>query len=168
MTQDGSSDRRRFLQQAGLGSAAVLAGCSAPSSSDSDTTNNTTDNSDMDTEQTSGETFEVGITAALNRQEYQALRIQLQSGQIGEEEYNTQAEQLLQTAVNNLRTYFEDETSITVDDETVAVLNLQAIGVLRVSGPAAELIESVQSEHGESIVSADNFDQISQQVENSG
>ena len=131
------TDRRRFLQLAGTGTALSMAGCSALSNHDGD--GGAGAGGDGEAEMT---TVTLGVQPdEESLQELQSnISSRVESGELGrmeaQQEFRTQRAELTSAAVDRFRNRSED-LSVSVD-ETV-----DEFGVLLVTGEPAALLESL-------------------------
>lgn len=189
MNDDILTRRRQFLASATLGSATLLAGCSAmnddgdgneteplanstnPGSQDDgddgtgDGTDGGTDDGQDDWPEPGDGERVVGVVSGVEQQAAQQLQSQLQQGQITQEEYRTQAEQLVNDGLQALRDAVEANTSVTIQDQLI--VDVRFVGALRVFGPPAELIDVVNMEDSQSLVSVSSYDELASSIEES-
>jgi hypothetical protein len=98
---------------------------------------------------------QVGTIATLGFQEQQALRelrVQLQQEEIEEAEFETQVTELLEPVLTDLTDSIESETGGSV------VETLPVLGAVRVNGPAEALIDVVQLDSANALVSRGDLD----------
>lgn len=189
MSEDFMNRRRQFLQGISVGGAALVAGCSAFSSDDDDDageepTDDTEDNDEDETgngedgngedengEDENGETDEeqdyeepgegereVGIIAQIDQEAAQALGMQLQQGEIDQEEFLDEANDLIDDSLGNLTDFIESDTTITIQDELR--IETQIVGALRAFGPADDLIDAIESDHGQYVMAVEEWDEL--------
>lgn len=142
--------RRRFLQAAGVGTATAVAGCSSLgySAQDADP----------------GEPARVTVGIEPDHQAFeerqQELLEQAQAGEIDEEEYQQQVQELqseiMGDATENARQRLE-ELDITVEESD------ETAGAILAEGSPAALIETLTDEWVGALLEADAYDSIGQQ-----
>jgi len=146
--------RRRFLQLAGTGTAASLAGCSALSNHQGDGGGGE-----------SGESATVAIAVQPDQQSLQELQseiqTQVQSGELDPQQAQATFQQRRTELTRNAVDTFRNRTgnvSVSVDD-TVA-----QFGVLLVSGDPSALIETLSFEEVSGLLPASTFEQAQAQA----
>lgn len=142
MTEKYEGGRRRFLQGAGLGGTALLAGC--------------TDRLGL-TQSDDGDGAEgVGVVAAIDQQELQAIGMEVQqeveAGDLDEEdapqEVQERQEAFLESEVDEMTTALESESSIEVVEE------FPTFGAVRATGDAEDLIDALEDDSVTALVPA--------------
>lgn len=152
MTRDPSTRRRRFLQSAGLGSVALIAGCSALDSSQD---GNETDGEDGSDGSPSGEQRTVGFSVSLNQEEQlqiQSISQQLQNEELTQEEATEAQTDVIQGAIDSLVSELEGVSNVAVDEE------LADLSAVRLTGAPAELIDALELDRAQSMVSEADLD----------
>lgn len=168
MDDNISEKRRRILQSAGLGGAALLAGCSALDSDSDDNgqaddgnrSNATGDENGQTNNENSqdGSGRSVAFLTGVDQQEARQLQMQLRQEEISQEEFTTQATELIQSSIDSLTEMIESDTSIEIDEE--AEVTQRFVGAVRVSGAPGELIDALQSGEVQSIVTVEDFETL--------
>jgi hypothetical protein len=144
--------QRQFLQLAGTGTAASLAGCSALSNHDGDVEPTTVTLAVQPDEQ--------------SMQELQSeIQSQVQSGELdrmeAQEEFRQGRIELTRNAVDDFRNR-TDNVSVTIDD------TVEQFGVMRVTGEPSALIETLSFEEVSGLFPASTFDEAQAQADGSG
>lgn len=142
--------RRRFLQAAGVGTATAVAGCNSLGYSAQDAD--------------AGEPARVTVGIEPDHQEFeerqQELLEQAQAGEIDEEEYRQQVQELqseiMGEATENARQRLE-ELDITVEESD------ETAGAILAEGSPRALIETLTDEWVGALLEADAYDSIGQQ-----
>lgn len=145
--------RRRLLQSATAGGAALLAGCAGLGSQDqSDDPDGGTD--DGSEPGTGGR--EAGVVAKLGAEKQQSLRqlqLQLRQGEIDESEFDQQLTALVEPVLEALTDSIEAETDSSVTQ------TLPTFGAVRVDGPATALIDALQLDGADALVASGDLEQ---------
>ncbi|SDJ50392.1 hypothetical protein SAMN05216226_104124 [Halovenus aranensis] len=155
---DPLTKRRRLIQTAGAGGAALLAGCSgildSQDGSDSEDGTDGDDGSDGDSgiESGDGDTREVGMVAEPDQQALSALQQELQSGNLTQQEAVQQQQEIIAKSIEDLKTVLSAETSIEVTEE------LPQLGALRVDGDPYELVDAMTADRVSALVPAGSLD----------
>lgn len=155
---DPLTKRRRLLQTAGTGGAALLAGCSGifdSQDSDGDDGDDGTDGDDGedggDSDESGiqtgeGDTREVGMVAEPDQQALSDLQQEVQSGNVSQEEAIQQQQEIIAQSIEDLTGLLDAETSIEVSEE------LPQLGAIRVSGDPYELVDAMTADRVSALV----------------
>lgn len=130
--------RRRFLQLAGTGTVATMAGCAALDSSDDDG---------------SGEATTVAATLSPDEEAAQELQQEAFAGEIDEEEFDERAEELLTEASDAI----EEADDLTVEESELE------FGLAKVSGSADAILEALSDGIVGALYAGDDYEEIIEQ-----
>lgn len=172
MTDGMLTKRRRLLQTAGASGLVALAGCTgfgsdngngddATGEEETDDDEETGDEEEStgedgdDTDEPTGEQREVAVITRLSpeaNQELQAIQMQVQTGEIDEEEAEEEMERILSESLEDLRTRIDTDSSATVEEE------ITMSGAVRLSGTADDLLDVLEFDESEAIVSTGDIE----------
>lgn len=152
--------RRRFLQGAGVGGTALLAGCTGildsnddePAEETGDETDDETDDDGDSIQPGEGDTREVGIVAEPDQEALTELQQAAQTGEIDEEEAIERQQEIIEAAIEDLRDVLQAETDIEVTEE------FPDFGAVRASGDPYELVDSLTSDRVSVLVDVEAFE----------
>ena len=173
MSRDIRTGRRRFLQGAGVGGAALLAGCSALDSDSSDngvddTGNGDDGNGDDDTGNgngdPTGEEREVAAVPGFSEEleaefeaELEELNQDVEDGEIPQEEAFQMQQQIQaeyqERSLDELVALIGETDSITLEEE------IDEFGAVRITATADALLDFLEEREVEAIASVDVLDQ---------
>lgn len=161
MDNDPLTRRRRFLQTAGVGGTALLAGCTDLLGSEDeelelddelpdveDESEPDTDDEDDGIELEDGDTREVGMVAQVDEQALQTLQMEIQTGDIEQEEAQQRQEEIIEEGIDALVDAIEADTTIEVNER------LTQLGAIRVTGDASDLVDAINSPRATALVPA--------------
>lgn len=159
---DIDTNRRRFLELAGTGTALSIAGCNA-------LTSNETTGTNTDTTATGDGATGSGKTAAIQvqpdqeelRTQQQEVSSKVQSGELSRREAQQEMQAIQQDLLADAKSAFEgrleDESSLGIDD------SLDQFGVYLVSGDAGTLIDSLSYDEVGSMFAREIFEEAKSQ-----
>lgn len=161
------TDRRRFLELTGTGTALVFAGCNALQNNGENNTENSAENS-TGTTPTSTAVEKATVTVAVQadqqkfQQRQQEIRSELQAGNISRAE----AQQQFRSAQNELRSNaVASFTEQARSKSNLAIENsVDQLGVLLVSGPPAALINILSDGDASALLPEATFQQAKSQA----
>lgn len=162
-----NTNRRRFMQLAGTGTALSIAGCNSLQSDGTPTDGTGTD--DGTDEQTSGSAT-VALQIQLGQEAQQRLqqqRLQVQSqirsGELSQSEGQSQLREiqveLYGEAISSFRSAVQGDAALTVEN------SVEAFGVLLVSGTPEALIDSLTMESVGSLFAESTFQRAQAQAQ---
>ena len=170
-----NTNRRRFMQLAGTGTALSIAGCNALQSDGTPTDGTPTDGTateDGSDGQASGSAtvtlqIQLGQEAQQQLQQQQIqIQSQVQSGDLSQSEAQQQIrstqEELYGEAVSSFQSEVQGDSALTVED------SVESFGVLLVSGTPAALIDSLSMEAVSSLFAEATFEQARAQAQSQG
>lgn len=149
MTDRPSARRRWFLRSAGVGSAALLAGCSALDSNDTpedtsadsqngtddETTDDRADDDQTDekdtVEEPTGDEREVGLAVSVGfdrQQSLQQTQMALRRGKLSQDEAEAQFADILAPVFDDVVATVESETDVSVVERVPLAASARAIG----------------------------------------
>lgn len=157
MSEDPLTRRRRLLQSATAGGAALLAGCAGLGSQDQsdDPDGESGDGTDDGSEPGTGGR-QVGVVATLGAEKQQSLRqlqLQLRQGEIDESEFDQRLTALVEPVLDALTDAIEAETDGSVTQTR------PTFGAVRVDGPATALIDVLQLDGADALVASGDLEQ---------
>lgn len=132
-------DRRRFLQIAGTGAAASLAGCAA--------LGNQTDDSDGDDDL-------LTVIVAPDQEEIDKLVEGVESEEIDPMEAQQRQQELMETAVSDFEARAEEESDLTIEEST------KEMGLFQVDAKGEVVIDALRNGEVSSIHTSAAYDQI--------
>jgi len=166
---DRLTKRRKFLQSAGVGGTALLAGCTEffQSVEESEQTDETGDadgkgNGSTDTQDGNGDTDDqndntgtqdnpqVGIIAIVDQKAMQEIQVKLQNGEIDQEKANERQDEIIQEGIDAVVEEVENTDGVQVDETFLQ------IGAVLASGPPAGLIAILNSDVTHQLTPAQN------------
>jgi len=168
---DIDTNRRRFLELAGTGTALSIAGCNALDSTETTASTTNTDSTATDDGAADDGEGNTDRTAALQVQpDQEELKTQqeqvsskLQSGELSRREAQQEMQSIRQTLLADARASFEgrleDESSLGIDD------SLDQFGVYLVSGSAGTLIDSLSYSEVGSMFARETFEEAKSQTQ---
>lgn len=164
--EDPLTKRRRFLQGVGVSGTALLAGCSGildSQESDDETpeddSQDGTDGTDTDDgsggddsiERGEGDTREVGIVAEPDQQALQGLQQKVRSGELNQSQAVERQQEIIRTAIDELKEILQSETEIEVNDE------YPQLGAVLATGDPSELVDSLTSSKVSVLISPESL-----------
>lgn len=166
MNDDFSARRRQLLRNAGVGGAAVLAGCSEQlglSQNDNNSTDGNTTGGDTSAS-VEGES-KVGIVASVDQQALQQITVEvqqeMQSGNLtqaeAQQQYQQRRQELVDQAIESLTGSLG--SSITV------LQRYPQLGAVAVRGPPAALIEALELDAAQSLVLVSDIEAAAQSTQ---
>jgi len=162
VTDDFSARRRTLLQSAGAGGTALLAGCTEQLGLGQND-NNSTDGASGDGRR------EAGVVAMVDQQALQQAQVEAQraaqqdnvSQQEAQRDYQAAQQEIISEAISSLVDEIESNTSATVEQE------YDQFGAVRVSGSASALIDALELESSQSLVTATQLEEAASGSTNS-
>jgi hypothetical protein len=157
---DFETDRRRFLELAGTGTALSLAGCSALQNDAASQTTTGTDGSGDGSRR-------VAVTVEPDQQKLQERRQEIQSklssGNVSrseaQQEYQTAQQELLTQAVDSLRQRADSTSDLRV------VGAVERFGIVLIAGAPTSLIDSLSFETVNALLPQETFQQAKSQAQ---
>ncbi|MFC7113929.1 hypothetical protein ACFQH2_01580 [Natronoarchaeum sp. GCM10025703] len=167
MVDNFEAGRRRFLQGAGIGGTALLAGCTEQLGLDDDG-----DGSD--------EVDGVGIVASIDQEELQTLQVEIQQevqqavqqevedGELAEDEAQQEVQRRLQERQGEIITFIEEQiaamkTEVQAESSIEILEEYPRAGAVRADGDAEELIAALNLDTVQQLVSASGLQAPEQQ-----
>lgn len=161
------TDRRRFLELTGTGTALAFAGCSALQNNAENNTENSTENN-TGTTTTSTAVEKAIVTAAVQadqqklQQRKQEITSELQAGNISraeaQQQFRSVQNELRSTAVASFKERAQSKSNLTVEN------SVDQLGVLLVSGPPAALIDILSAGEASALLPEATFQQAKSQA----
>jgi len=159
MTDDFSARRRKLLQSAGAGGTALLAGCTEQLG----LAQNSDDGGSGDDQR------EAGVVAMVDQQALQQAQAEAQqaaqqdnvSQEEAQQDYQETQQEIIAEAISSLVDELESNTSATVEQEYTQ------FGAVRISGSASALIDALELESSQSLVTAAQLEEAASGSTNS-
>lgn len=145
-----TANRRRFLQSAGVGGSALLAGCS-------ERLNVASEDDDSDGER------QAGVVADIDESDIRAIQSEIQEeveeGELeqaeAQQELRDRQRELLEREVGTLAETLESELSVTAGEQ------IPELGAVRASGDASALFDALTLDDVKALIPADELQQDS-------
>ncbi|WP_299269436.1 hypothetical protein [Halorientalis sp.] len=161
-----NTNRRRFMQLAGTGTALSIAGCNALQSDGTPTADDTDDSSGGETSGSATVTLQIQLGQQAQRQlQQQQIQVQsqIQSGELSQSEGQSRireaSAELYGDAIDSFQSENDGDTELTVED------SVEAFGVILVSGTPEALIDSLSRDAVGSLFAESTFQQAQSQAQ---